>query len=149
MAPARRRAERLALLPGLALLAIAAACAAPPAVPPDCATAGRGAPMLQASLLLGRGIEGRAPVSRAEWEEFAATEVTPRFPDGFTVLDGRGQWRNPDTGALAREDSLVVLVVAAPGPETTRRLEETAAAWRRQFRQRSVGIVTAPVCAAF
>jgi hypothetical protein len=29
---------------------------------------------------------GRTHVSEASWARFLATEVTPRFPDGFTVL---------------------------------------------------------------
>lgn len=134
----------------LALLLAAAACAPRPSPTPPggCATL-RGEGALQATLFLGRAVAGREPVSRPEWEAFAAAVVTPRFPDGFTVLEGRGQWRDPATGAVAREDTVVLLVVASPGPETLRRLDEIAAEWRRQFRQRSVGIATAPVCAAF
>ncbi len=41
---------------------------------------------------------GRAPLTDAEWAEFAAQTITPNFPDGFTVFDGEGQWRNPQTG---------------------------------------------------
>ena len=51
--------------------------------------------MLVAELFFGRGIKGRAPLSGAEWAEFAAQTITPNFPDGFTVFDGEGQWRNP------------------------------------------------------
>ena len=119
----RRRAEAAAATVLLALLA--AGCTEARA--PDCTGLRGGAPALQATLFLGREVAGRTPVSRAEWEEFAATVVTPRFPDGFTVLDGQGQWHNPATGALVREGSLVLLLAAAPGPETPRRLEEIAA----------------------
>ena len=51
--------------------------------------------MLVAELFFGRGVKGRAPVSDAEWAEFAAQTVTPNFPGGFTVFDGEGQWRKP------------------------------------------------------
>ena len=30
-------------------------------------------------------------VSEAEWDAFLADTVTPRFPDGLTVYDARGQ----------------------------------------------------------
>jgi hypothetical protein len=29
-------------------------------------------------------------VSESEWESFLAEIVTPRFPSGLTVIDGRG-----------------------------------------------------------
>jgi hypothetical protein len=145
MAPAARpRAEPgWRAWAGLGLALLLAACAAP-----DCEGL-RGERALQATLFLGRSVAGRAPVSRAEWEEFAETVVTPRFPEGFTVLEGRGQWRNPATGSLAREETVILLLAAAQAPETLRRLDEIAAEWRRRFRQQSVGIVTAPACAAF
>ena len=54
--------------------------------------------MLVAELFFGRGIPGRAPLSEAEWRDFAAEIVTPNFPDGFTAFDAEGQWRNPATG---------------------------------------------------
>ena len=56
--------------------------------------------MLVAELFFGRSIAGRGPLSDAEWAGFAAEVVTPNFPDGFTVMDGEGQWRNPATGTI-------------------------------------------------
>jgi hypothetical protein len=49
--------------------------------------------VLQAELLFGRNIEGRANVSDAQWTDFLGREVTPRFPDGLTVFEAAGQWR--------------------------------------------------------
>ena len=142
-----RRAEPAAAT--LALLLATAACAGPagvlPVAAPRCAASRPCRPPCSSGWR-GGGVE---PVSRPEWEAFAAATVTPRFPEGFTVLEGRGQWRNPATGMVAREDTVVLLVVAPHGPETLRRLDEVAAGWRRRFLQQSVGIVTAPVCAAF
>jgi hypothetical protein len=36
---------------------------------------------------------GRSMVSDDAWEKFLAEVVTPLFPDGFTILGGRGQYR--------------------------------------------------------
>ena len=72
--------------------------------------------MLVAELFFARGGRGRAPVTDAEWAEFAAQTVTPNFPDGFTVFDGQGQWRNPHTGHLARDPTKVLLVAAPRTP---------------------------------
>jgi len=66
--------------------------------------------MLVAELFFSRGIKGREPLTDAEWLEFAARTITPNFPDGFTVFDGEGQWRNPQTGDIAGFRSKIPLV---------------------------------------
>ena len=33
------------------------------------------------------------PISNVEFGEFLDERVTPKFPDGLTVLNGYGQWR--------------------------------------------------------
>ncbi|HEY0437853.1 MAG TPA: DUF3574 domain-containing protein, partial [Phenylobacterium sp.] len=46
-----------------------------------------------AQLFFGRNIAGQPEVSEADFRKFVDEELTPRFPDGLTVLDGGGQWR--------------------------------------------------------
>jgi hypothetical protein len=58
--------------------------------------------MLVAELFFGRGISGREPLTDAEWAEFAARTVTPNFPEGFTVFDGEGQWRDTRTDHIVK-----------------------------------------------
>ena len=57
-------------------------------------------------LLFGLGKQGGGEVSEEEWRAFLETEVTPRFPDGLTVLDGLRAMAQPlrrgRQGALAR-----------------------------------------------
>ena len=72
-----------------------------------------------------------------------------RFPDGLTVLDARGQWRDPARQVLVREPSKLVVIVAADDADTRRRLAEVAAAYKKRFRQKSAGLVLSTVCAAF
>src|ERR1044071_6651451 len=40
-----------------------------------------------AQLLFGRNVADKARVTEADWIDFVALEVSPRFPDGFTVVD--------------------------------------------------------------
>lgn len=105
--------------------------------------------MLVAELFFGRNIKGRAPLTKAEWAEFAAQTVTPNFPDGFTVFDGEGQWRNPRTGRVARDPTKVLLVAAKRAPDLARRLATVIDAYKSRFNQRSVGLITRNSCAAF
>jgi hypothetical protein len=106
-------------------------------------------PMIDVDFYFGRDIAARAAVTDAEWQDFAAREITPRFPDGFTVLDAQGQWRNPESGTVKREASKLVRVIAPDGDNLSARVEAVSLAYRQRFHQDAVGVVTTPVCAAF
>src|SRR5258707_8051902 len=59
-------------------------------------------PMQQIELMFGRSIAGHLRVGEAAWSRFLAREITPRFPDGLTVLDAAGQWPGPRRGRPGR-----------------------------------------------
>jgi hypothetical protein len=105
--------------------------------------------MFVAELFFGRNIKGRQPLTDAEWAEFAAQTITPIFPDGFTVFDGEGQWRNPRNGLIAGGGTKILLVAVKPEPDLARRLSAVIEAYKTQFHQQSVGIITRDSCAAF
>jgi hypothetical protein len=105
--------------------------------------------MLVAELFFGRSIRGRGPLSEAEWSAFAADTITPNFPDGFTVFDGEGQWRNPKTGQIGRERTKILLVAALRDPGLAARLTAVIDAYKTRFHQQSVGIITRDSCGAF
>ncbi|MGH7047120.1 MAG: DUF3574 domain-containing protein [Stellaceae bacterium] len=105
--------------------------------------------MLVAELFFGRAVKGRAPVNEAEWAEFEAQIITPRFPGGFTVFDGEGQWRNPRTGQIIRDPTTILLVAIPRTPDLASRLAAVIAAYEVRFDQQSVGIVTRDACASF
>ena len=105
--------------------------------------------MLVAELFFGRTISGRGMLSEAEWTDFTTQTITPNFPDGFTVFDGDGQWQNPQTGRIARDRTKIVLVAARRQPDLAGRLAAVIEAYKTEFHQQSVGIVTRDSCAAF
>ena len=105
--------------------------------------------MLVAELFFGRNIKGRQALTDAEWTEFAARTIAPNFPDGFTAFDGEGQWRNSHSGQIAVGGTKILLVAAKPEPDLSRRLLAVIDAYKTQFQQQSVGIITRHSCAAF
>ena len=100
-------------------------------------------PMLDIELLLGHG-----KASDARWRQFLAREVTPRFPDGLTVYETTGQWRDPATKAITREKSRVLRIIV-PADIARDKIDAVAAAYKTQFAQKSVGIVMRPACVSF
>lgn len=101
-----------------------------------------------AELYFGRNIGDVAGVSDADWRVFLDEEVTPRFPDGLTVMDAAGQWRGAG-GTLGREASKVVMIVLSGSADERSRLEAVREAYKRRFRQEAVLLVEHPACVAF
>jgi hypothetical protein len=124
----------------LGLIALTAASAAQPAL--QCA--GTQKPWMVVELLF-----GRSNVSDFNWDRFLAAEVTPRFPDGLTVYDARGQWRNPQTKTISRERTKVVMIAMPPDAGNETRLREIISAYKTRFKQQSVGLIVRPSCVSF
>lgn len=102
-----------------------------------------------AELMFGRNIGNRLGVSEAAWTGFVAHEMTPRFPDGLTVVDATGQWRDTKTGKVVREPSKRVEIVLPGAGDDEDKLDAIVAAYKHQFRQQAVGVVVRLACVAF
>ena len=66
--------------------------------------------------------------AEGSWRAFLDEEVTPRFPDGFTVLDGYGQWR--EGGELSRVRSRVLVIVHPDTPAKRAGIDALREAYR-------------------
>ncbi len=101
-----------------------------------------------AQLFFGRNVGDRPGVSEAEFRRFVDEELTTRFPDGLTVLDGGGQWKGKEN-RLIRESAKVVLIVLPHGRDPEARLEAAKQAYKTRFNQDAVMLVTQPACVSF
>jgi hypothetical protein len=122
------------------LLALAAICMAGAANAQSCALPLK--PALEVDLYF-----GRSNVSDVQWAAFLAEEVTPRFPDGLSVLDVAGQWRAPD-GPIVRETSKLMAIIVFDAPAHSPKVEAIVEAYKVKFKQQSVLRVEHSVCAA-
>ena len=119
----------------ISLLAFGLALPLSPARALDCR---EGAfPMSRLELYFGTQYPGGAPVMQSEWSAFLDEEVTPRFPDGLTVLTGNGQWRNSQ-GIVTKETSAVLIILYEPSAEKETAIEDIRAAYKDRFQQESV-----------
>jgi hypothetical protein len=117
-------------------------------------TAAHDQPMLQCSgaqksWVVADLLFGRTHVSETSFARFLATEVTPRFPDGFTVIDAKGQWRNPDNQKISRERSKLLMIAMPPDAGNDGRLQKIIEAYKARFKQLSVGLIVRPACVSF
>ncbi len=102
--------------------------------------------MLQVELLFGRNIGGRLGVSEKKWSRFVEAEITPRFPQGLTVLEAGGQWRDTGNKRIVRERSKIVVLIVPADTNSYERLDAIVAAYKDRFNQQAVGMVARPVC---
>jgi Protein of unknown function (DUF3574) len=90
-------------------------------------------------LYFGRDKNDGTEVSDEEWAKFLDVIVTPRFPVGFTVLDGKGQYRLQN-GTIVKENSKVLILLYTPKTRTVsnRKIEQIRNEYKKLFRQESV-----------
>lgn len=103
--------------------------------------------VVQTMLYFGLDRGDGGTVSERDWRRFLAEAVTPRFPDGLTVVDAYGQWRDTELtdSAMVREATKVVIIVHDATPDTMMALAAIKADYMERFGQSSVFHTEAPV----
>lgn len=86
-----------------------------------------------------------ARLSETELRRFVAQEVTPRFPDGVTVVDGGGQWKGSEN-RMIRDAAKVVLIVLPSKGDPTAEVEAVRTAYRARFKQEPLVVLPPPAC---
>ena len=136
---------RASILVWLALAVIsAAACSGTSA--PSCPD--ETDPFVKYQLFMGRSSQDGEVVDDAAWDGFLEDTVTPRFPDGLSVLDARGQWRGSD-GQILKERSKLLVILAPPSDDGMSLIDEISEEYERRFNQESVLRVIYDVCVSF
>ncbi|WP_372672343.1 DUF3574 domain-containing protein [Amycolatopsis kentuckyensis] len=106
--------------------------------PPQAQAQSPGELWKRTELYFGTGKPDGTEVTDKEFAAFSDAEITPAFPDGFTRLDGSGQWRGA-SGAIVREHThVVVLLYPFADRDAEREIEGLRADYEKQFQQESV-----------
>lgn len=140
--PGRRRVR--GVVAALLVLAAAGCAGHGPSFEPTPGTQA----LVRSELYFGRLRPDGTVVSDAEWRTFVAEEITPRFPDGFTVFDALGQYRGRD-GQIVSEPTKVLLIVHGPDARLRGSVQELRDLYRRLFQQESVLLIESPAHAGF
>lgn len=88
-------------------------------------------------------------VSEQAWRAFLDKEVTPRFPDGLSVLDVYGQWQGKQQAVPERLRSKQLVIDYPDTPDNRARIEAIRAAWKQRTGDQSVMRVTQPADVSF
>ncbi|HUA92659.1 MAG TPA: DUF3574 domain-containing protein [Terracidiphilus sp.] len=88
-------------------------------------------------------------VSEAGWRDFLDKEVTPRFPDGLSVLDVYGQWESKGSSAPERLRSKLLVIDYLDSAENRAKIDAIRTAWKQKTGDQSVLMVTEPAGVSF
>ena len=88
-------------------------------------------------LYFGRNRPAGGEVADTDWSAFLTEVVTPRFPDGLTIVEAHGQWRGR-SGVVERERTELVTLLHPADSASQRAVEEIAIEYKRRFGQEAV-----------
>jgi hypothetical protein len=137
--------------PGMCLLALLQiGCAADRAADRSRMPPSQASDWVESKLYFGLGPADQPAqgISEAAWRQFLDHEVSPRFPEGLSVLDAYGQWQ-PAQGTLERLRSKVLLIDYPDSADNRRKVEAIRIAWKQRTGDRSVLRVTQPAEISF
>jgi len=89
-----------------------------------------------------------ASVTPRSFASFLAREVTPRFPDGLSLFQVYGQWRDA-ARHIHREPSRLLLIYYRSDAATNDKIEAIRAAYKKRFHQQSVLRADDSACVSF
>lgn len=94
---------------------------------------------IRTELYFGLSKSDGSAISESDWLRFVDEFVTPRFPQGLTVVEANGQWRGND-GRVVREKSkvLILLYTRRDRKAADIKIEEIRAEYKKRFSQESV-----------
>jgi Protein of unknown function (DUF3574) len=117
----------------------------------DPAHPGQSSGWVETKLYFGLGPAERPEkgISEAQWRRFLDKEVTPRFPEGLSVVDVYGQWQGQMNPAPERLRSKLLIVDYQDSGEKRDKIEAIRSAWKRETGDLSVLRVTEQVDVSF
>jgi hypothetical protein len=88
-------------------------------------------------------------ISESDWRAFLDREVTPRFPDGLSVVDVYGQWQGKNQTVPERLRTKLLVIDYPDNAENRAKVDAIRLAWKQKTGDQSVMRVTEPVDLSF
>jgi hypothetical protein len=108
----------------------------------------RGDLFVRTELFFGLSRTGAPDISEPEFQNFVDTQVTTRFPDGLTLLSGKGQFRSA-AGSIVQEGSKLLILLYPFSTKSSNDIEQIRTQYKSMFQQESVLRTDEPTCVSF
>jgi hypothetical protein len=99
-------------------------------------------------LLFGLSRADGPDITEQEFQDFVDQQVTPRFPDGLTLLAGNGQFKD-SAGNIIQEGSKLLILLYPFSRASSALVDEVRAEYKSAFQQESVLRVDEHSCVSF
>ena len=99
-------------------------------------------------LLFGLSRSNGPDITETEFQDFVDAQVTPRFPDGLTLLTGNGQFKD-STGNIVQEGSKLLILLYPFNKKRSALVDEVRAEYKTAFQQESVLRIDEHSCVSF
>lgn len=105
---------------------------------------------VRTELFFGLSKADGSEVTDLEFQQFLNREVTPKFPDGLTLLSGRGQFKN-SSGQIIKEPAklLILIYPLEQSSNSSQNIEQIRKAYKIAFQQNSVLRTDESSCVSF
>jgi hypothetical protein len=103
---------------------------------------------MRTELVFGMSRATGPDITEAEFQSFIDNQITPRFPDGLTVLSGNGQFKD-STGAIIKEKSKLLILLYPFTRASSRKVDEIRSDYLEMFQQQSVLRTDEEQCVSF
>lgn len=113
-----------------------------------CANQLHGELWARTELYFGLSRAGGPDITDEEFAAFVDTVVTPRFPDGLTLLSGDGQFRGVG-GVVVKESSRVLILFYPWTGRRNRAVDRIRELYKEAFEQQAVLRVDGTSCVSF
>jgi hypothetical protein len=100
-------------------------------------------PFMRTELFFGSARPDGSAVTEEDFRHFLDKEITPRFPDGLTLLVGNGQFKH-GTGIVRERSFVLILLHPGPTPASSANVDAIRQAYKTRFAQDSVLRVDSP-----
>ena len=99
-------------------------------------------------LLFGLSRSNGPDITEEEFKGFIDLQVTPRFPEGLTLLAGNGQFKD-SAGNIIQEGSKLLILLYPFSRDRSALVDEVRAEYKSAFQQESVLRVDEHSCVSF
>lgn len=87
-------------------------------------------------------------ITEEEFQAFVDSKVTPRFPDGLTLLSGKGQFRD-SSGVILQEGTKLLILLYPFDKVRSADVDQIRSDYKDAFQQQSVLRVDEQSCVSF
>ena len=103
---------------------------------------------MRTELVFGMSRSNGPDITETEFRGFIDGVVTPKFPDGLTLLSGDGQFKS-STGTIVKEKSKLLVLLYPFSKKSSRLVEAIRDEYKTLFQQESVLRIDEESCVSF